>query len=224
MAYFKYFFVTLFLLSAPLHAAEKTNKEEEPVKIKEVKKEVTPVTEWIDAENKLTETLPQTNKAVLYILRHKHSVIRTINIVHGEINNAVIACGKENPDFKNEISSRFKDWEKAVLPIVKSAKKELKREIKEQDAVHASDVNHILDLNDKAYKYTNDKIVKTPVSKLDSCKRLLLSMDRTENELVKLLEETLLPIEVIRSRDRRYKDQLESEKKDEKAKKEEIKQ
>lgn len=167
---------------------------------KKATKEVTPITKWIEAENELLATLPKENQKVFFIMRNKHSVIRTIDVVHRDIKNAVKACGKENKEMRADMSSRFKEWESAVLPIIKDAQKFLKRELKEQDAFHVTDYNHVTKLNDKAYTFSESKVEKQVVTTEQACRGLLNSMDDTEDKLISLLQDILLPQEVIQNR------------------------
>ena len=123
MAYFKLFTLSalmagLFIL--PVSAQEKEAKPQT---------EKTPITEWIDAENALLDTLPAQNQKVFFVLRNKHSVIRTIGVVRRDIKNAVKACGKENADLKAPMNQRFKEWENAVLPILEEAEGFLETEL-----------------------------------------------------------------------------------------------
>lgn len=184
--------VLLFNFSAL--AAEKVDEK------KDSKKEVTPITEWIEAENKLLATLPIENQKVFFIMRNKHSVIRTINVVHRDIKNAVKSCGKENPDLKKEMNTRLGEWEDSVFPILKEAEKFMKLELKEQKAFYESDYKHITNLNDKAYNFSESKVEKKPVTTKEACRSLVESMDNTEDKLIGLLQSILLPQEVIQSR------------------------
>lgn len=160
----------------------------------------TPVSDWIEAENKMLDTLNLSGKEVFFIMRNKHSVIRTIEVVRRDIQKAVKECGKENKDLKKPMKERLKDWEGAVNPIVQTAREFLEKELKEQEAFHLSDYRHVIRLNDKAYKYSDSKVEKTVVTTEKACNNLLRSMDRTEDELIRLLQEILLPEEVIRTR------------------------
>lgn len=160
----------------------------------------TPIIKWMDAENALLETLPRANQKVFFIFRNKHSVIRSIEVVHKDIKSAVRSCGKENSDMRKDINSRLKEWEKSVFPILKEAKGFLKKELKEQEAFHASDYNHVMKLNDKAYKFSESKIEKQVVSTKEACEGLLASLDSSEDKLVELLQTILLPEEVVRER------------------------
>ena len=66
--------------------------------------------------------------------------------------------------------------------------------------VFPSDFKYVLKLNDKAYAYGEKQIEKTPVTDKEACQGLLDSMDRTENKMVELLQDMLLPESVIRER------------------------
>lgn len=181
----------MFFVATTAHAEDK----------KEVPEfEETPITKWIDAENKLLDTLPKENQKVFFVMRNKHSVIRSVKVVSRDVGNAVKACGKENPDYKKEIAGRFKEWQEAVNPILKEAEKFLKEELKEQKAFYTSDYKHVMKLNDKAYDFSEKKVTKRPVTTLDACERLYKSMDNTEDKLVTLLQDILLPEEVVRKR------------------------
>ncbi len=168
----------------------------------EKKKEVssTPITEWIEAENKMVDSLPTGNQKVFFVMRNKHSVIRSIHVVHGDIKKAVTACGKENKDLKKPMADRLKEWEEVVFPILEDAEKFLKQELKEQEAFHISDYKYVMKLNDKAYEYSDSKIEKTPVTTPKACNQLLASMDQTEDQLIRLMQEILLPEAVVRKR------------------------
>jgi hypothetical protein len=179
---------------------------------KSVERQETPVTKWLDAENALIEPLSEKDKETFFILRNKHSVIRTLRVVRDDIKVAVKLCAKENEILSEEIKTRFKDWEGAVLPILKEANMFLTKEINEQETVPRSQARKVLKLNDKAHKFSQSKIKKQPISDEKSCRGLIKSMDKTENDLISLLQVMLLPEEVIKMR-------LEQEKKAEKASK-----
>lgn len=187
-------FAGLFLLISfmPLSVLAEEKKEQAH--------EETPVSQWIDAENALIEPLSKTDQQTFFVLRNKHSVIRTLRVVRDDIKSAVTLCAKENESLNEEIKTRFSDWENAVLPILKEADIFLKKEIDEQVVVTPSDARKVLKLNDKAYKYSQSKIKKQPISDEKSCKNLIKSMDKTEDELISLLQTMLLPEDVVRKR------------------------
>ena len=192
----KFMFVMLFMVTfmASSAAIAKTEQAKE-----------TPITKWIAAENKMIDSLPQENQKVFFVLRNKHSVIRSVKMVSRDVENAVKSCAKENEEIAAEIKSRFSEWENAVNPILKDAEKFLAKELKEQEAFHTSDYKKITKLNDKAFNFSEKQIKKTPVTSLKSCKGLLKSMNKSEDKLVNLLQDILLPEEVVRKRIERQK-------------------
>ncbi len=165
----------------------------------EIKKE-TPITEWISSENALLKRLPKENQQVFFILRNKHSVMRAVGTVRRDVGNAVTACAKNNKSIAKDMNTRYKQWTSSIDPILKEAKQFLEVELKQQEAFHITDYRHITKLNDKAYKYSEGQIKKEPVTSLKACNGLLASMDRTEESLINILQDVLLPEEVARER------------------------
>lgn len=160
----------------------------------------TPITQWIEAENKLIDTLNAQGKRSFFVMRNKHSVIRSVRVVRRDVGKAVKACGKENPDLKQPMADRFKQWENAVVPVLDLADKYLKEEIDTQKIVFPSDFRHVLKLNDKAFEFGEEQIEKEVVTSKEACENLMESMDRTEDKMVDLLQDMLLPESVIRER------------------------
>lgn len=179
----------------------------------------TPLAKWIDAENALIDKLSQKDKESFFILRNKHSIIRAIEVVERDVGAAVKSCGKENPDLKKKMVSRFDQWKSAVSPILDNARKSLEREIAEQKIVDEKAAKNVLKLNDAAYKDSEKNIKKIPVTTKEACEGLLASMDRTEDDMVTLLQQSLLPESVIRKRSKDA-DKAEEKLSDEKAKSE----
>jgi len=197
--------------TVPKEEVKKLTEENKKKVEDEIKKE-TPITEWVSSENALLDRLLEQNKQTFFVLRTKHSTIRAIETVRRDIGNAVEACSKENPDLKEEINKRFGDWKASVNPILDDAKKYLDQELQEQQAFHRTDYDHIIKLNDKAYDFSDRQIKKTPVTEKKACEKLIRSMDRTEDNLISLLQDILIPEEVIRSRSERIQKDKETTK------------
>lgn len=197
-------------------APEKKSPESVVRKKEAEKKETaksTPITKWIAAENALIDPLSQADKESIYILRQKHSIIRVIGVVERDIGNAVKSCAKANPDMKAGIEGRFDQWKKAVKPVIDTARKNLDAEIDKQEIVDRNEFKKVLKLNDEAFEYGDKMTVKDPVSSKEACEALVESMDDTEDDMIKLLQDTLLPPSVIKSRvDREKKSQGEQRK------------
>lgn len=220
--------MTALLVSAPVYAQEnkteeaakpaaETVKKEEPKKADKPKAEkkkedapkqedapkkqaATPVNKWLDAENAMIDPLSTLDKESIYILRQKHSIIRVIGVVERDIGAAVKSCSKANPDMKGDIETRFTDWKNAVKPVVATARKNLDQEIEKQEIVSAKEFKRVLKLNDDAFDYTDKRTTKNPVSERAACENLMASMNDTEDKMVRLLQDTLLPPSVIKSR------------------------
>ena len=175
-------------------------KKEETAAPKASPKKETAVAKWIEAENALIDPLAAKDKESIFILRNKHSVIRVIRVVERDIQNAVKSCAKENPDMKDQIEGRFKQWQDAVMPILDTAQKQLDKDVAAQTIVPVKDLKNVLKLNDQAYEDGEKQIKKQPVSTKEACESLIKSMDRTEDEMISLLQQTLLTESVIRSR------------------------
>lgn len=182
--------------------AKKTEKTESVLKKETTQKtpENTPVTKWMDAENALIDPLSDKNKESFFILRNKYSVIRVVGVVKRDVGAAVKACGKNNPDMKDQMESRFKQWQGAVDPIIDTAKKTFDKDLESQKTVDVKDARKVLKLSDEAFEYSDKLTTKQPVTSKQACQGLLASMDRTEDKMIGLLEATLLPETVLKQK------------------------
>ncbi len=211
------FFVLTTLLISPVFAADKDEvvklKAENQKKVEQGIEKETPITEWISSEKALLKKLPEKNRQTFFILRNKHSVIRSVEVVKRDVGNAVKACAENNKDMAKAMKTRFSQWTGVVDPILKDAQKFLELELKEQEAFHVSDYRHVTELNDKAYNFSESQIQKSPVTTKEACQGLLDSMDRTEESLINILQDILLPEEVVRKRLEQAKEAKEKAKK-----------
>lgn len=205
----KVFLLSLLSLSfsTAVMAADKKAEPAKDQKVESVVKQEAdpkaptgPLKDWIDAENALIDPLSDKDKESFFILRNKYSILRVVKVVERDISKAVDSCSKENPDMKSKMTERFKEWSSAVDPIVDTAKKQLDKDIESQKIVDVKKARNVLKLNDKAYEYGESKITKNPITSKESCEGLLASMDRTEDTMITLLRQTLLPEAVIRSK------------------------
>ena len=193
---------SLFAFVVPAFAADEKKVEKKP----EIEKSApapakdTPLKKWMDAENALIKPLSAKDQESFFILRNKYSVHRVIKIVERDVENAIKSCGKNNPDMKEKMTARYKQWTNAIDPILDTAKKQLDKDIENQTLVDVKEAKKVLKLNDEAYEYGEKQITKQPVTTKEACEGLLASMDRTEDDMVKLLQQTLLTESVIRKR------------------------
>ena len=162
-----------------------------------------PLTKWRDAENALIDPLSPEEQESFFILRNKHSIIRVIRVVERDIGEAVKSCAQNNADMKEQMTTRFKQWKAAVNPIIDTAQKQLDKDISALKIVSTKEARRVLKLNDAAFEHGEKQIVKKPVSTKGACQDLLKSMDRTEDDMIALLQQSLLTESVIRERAKR---------------------
>lgn len=155
---------------------------------------------WIDAENAMIDPLDKAGKESILILRNKYSLINATRIVSRDVGAAVKSCGDKNPDMKKQMDDRYKQWTSAVLPILDTAEKQFKKDVDALKIVKPAEFRKVLKLHDEAYEAAEKQVTKTPVTTPEACKGTLASMDRTEDNMIRILQQTLLPESVIRKR------------------------
>lgn len=187
----------------PAYAADEKAPKKDGVKAASPAPETSALEEWRNAENALMKPLNARDQEKLSIIHNKYSIIRVIDIVKKDIGTVVGLCGQKNPSMKDKINARFDAWKGNVEPILKDASKLLEKDISAQKGAAPSDIRAVLKLNDAAYEEGNRSVVKKFVTSEDACNALIDSMDRTENEMISLLEQTLLPESVIIQRSKK---------------------
>ncbi len=184
----------------PAEKKVELRKKTEKVEVQTAKGPTGATKEWIDAENALIDPLNKKDKETILILRNKYSYIKATEIVSRDVGNAVKSCGDKNPDMKSKMDERYKQWRSAVDPILETAEKQLDKDIDALKIVDPDDMRDVLELHDEAYENAEKQIIKTPVTTPDACRGTLASMDRTEDDMIRLLRETLIPESTIRKR------------------------
>ncbi len=187
------FFMALFFI-LPAYA-----QEEQPAAQPQPE---TPITKWMAAESAVVAGLDDQGKETYFILRNKYGLIRAIRIVKKDVGKAVQECGQANPDMQDQMHTRYNAWTDSVDPILRTAESYLKQEIKQQTVVELGTFMDMLDMNDEAYDFQQAAIDKKVVTTPEACNKLLLSMDRTEEDMLRLMQAVLLPESLIRQEPR----------------------
>jgi len=156
-----------------------------------------PMKDWVDAENALIDPLSDKDLERFYLLRTKYSYISGIRVAERDVGNAVKSCGEKNPGLKEKMESRFKQWQNAVDPILVTADESLEREIKNLKYVDPAKVKNVFKLQKAAAEHTDKQTTKTVITTEEACNDLLDSMDDTEDSMISLLQEALLPESVL---------------------------
>lgn len=128
------------------------------------------------------------------LLYSNHNLIETVKVVKTDVKNAINGCQKNNPDMKNDLSTRYKKWDGTIAPLIEEAQGHLSNMIIAQDYAAESDVREILDALDTSRKKAGDQITKIPVTTKEACAFLLEKMDETQQSMGALLRSTLISL------------------------------
>lgn len=123
----------------------------------------------------------------LYHIREAFGSTRAVRIVRRDVQNAVKACGGENPDMKAQMDERFAAWTAAIDPVVKEKDREIDAAINAQSYLKPKEIKDYLKMIEKAADEANNAIRKIPVTTPDACESLLKSMDRTQETVTELV-------------------------------------
>lgn len=140
----------------------------------------------------LLEDLNEAQAQLIYDLRMHYGILRSVRVVQVDVANAVEACGEENADLKEEMSSRHQAWLGKIDPVLERARNDLDEAIKRQTVKPEEDIDVLFDKLEAAFEERDDQgLVKVPITTEDACRSLLANMDQTEENLLNLLDQTL---------------------------------
>ena len=139
----------------------------------------------------MMEKMDENQLRQLASIRTAHGTIRAVENVEDSVKKAVTACASKNPDIKDRISSRFDNWKLAIRPTLKKAQSRLEKMILLQSFSKPSEVRSYLKMFDEAVAARDAAIKSVPITEKAECERLILKMDETEENLIKLLTESL---------------------------------
>jgi hypothetical protein len=141
---------------------------------------------------KIAQGLSPAQQQHFFILYNNYNMIGTVKMVQGDIGKAVAACGKENPELKEKMDSRYKTWSEAIDPVVKESEGNVNNMVIAQDYAKPEELKDVFKGLDDTRKLANAQIEKTPVTTKDACEYLLNTMDDTQENFVQLLRRTLM--------------------------------
>ncbi|MGZ9107227.1 MAG: hypothetical protein ACXW4B_00195 [Micavibrio sp.] len=174
----------IFLSSGQAFAtAEKTAPAEAPVVSNPYLPQIEQKTEELGAK------LNKQAQEHLYYVREGFGVTRVISIVRSDVDAAVKACGKANPDMKADIEAEFTAWKSKVDPVVKEKEKAIDAAIAEQTYLKPKEIRDYLKLIEQAGQHANKGLDKQIVTTPEKCKDLMESMDDTQSVVSKLLSD-----------------------------------
>ena len=156
----------------------------------EVEKPMT-VYEEIEA---FTKELDEPSQQHFYALYGSYNLIKVVEDVQNQVGKAIDKCADANPDMKDALKTRHKDWTKAIKPIMKEANANVDNMIIAQEYAKKKEVKRILKLNDELRENKAGDVDKFPVTTPEACEYLRVKMDETEANLTELLRSTLVSL------------------------------
>jgi hypothetical protein len=146
----------------------------------------------------LSSELPDEDKAHFMTIYGNYNLIKTVEIVRGDIALAVKACGEANPELKDEIATKFTTWAGAVDPVISEAEGHLENMIEVQEYLKAQQIKDLFVQVDETREAVQKQIEKKPVTSKAGCEVMRDKMDNTRENMVQLLRSTLISLPQLR--------------------------
>jgi hypothetical protein len=191
-------FACLSMAASPAFAADKKTPEERMKAFGTANPHAPKLEEMA---KKLYQGISQEEAKRLVILRNGYSMIRTVEVVKGEVSKTVDLCGKANPPMKDDLKSHYAKWQDMVMPKVEDQHKRMDKILTAENFTRPDDVRAFLDQLDKTADYAADENEKTVVRVTDkeACGALIKSMDENGPKLVEALDKIVWPNENTQS-------------------------
>lgn len=146
----------------------------------------------LDARTKaLMEKLDDNQVRQLAAIRESHGTIKAVENVQASVRNAIQSCSAKNPEIKDQLNSRHDNWRRALRPTMKQAQSKLEKMILLQSFAKPSEVRSYLKLFDDAIAESNSRFKAVPITDKAECEKLVKSMDKTEEDLIRLITKNL---------------------------------
>ncbi|NCC22737.1 MAG: hypothetical protein EOM26_09795 [Alphaproteobacteria bacterium] len=142
----------------------------------------------------LLQGLNEEELKYVYATRMRDGTLRAVRYIRGMVSGAVDACGAAQPDMKQALEERFAQWWETLGPLMAEAEENLDRTIADHSVPSPKAIRDHLTLVDKAAAFTRAKTERKYVTTRDACQYLLDNMDKTEEDLARKLQETLVSI------------------------------
>jgi hypothetical protein len=126
------------------------------------------------------------------MLYSNYNIIGTVKMVQGDVDHAVEACGKENPDLKEGMDARLKEWHGAIDPVIEEAEANVDNMVLAQEYTKPAQIQKVFKGLDKTRTLAGKQVEKTPVTTKDACEYLQEKMSDTQANFIRLLRSTLV--------------------------------
>ncbi len=143
--------------------------------------------------DELTRTLGEAELKNLFYIRETFGTVRAVTVVQRDVGAAVKSCGKANPDMKEAMDARFKEWSDSVGPVVKDREAMMDKAITAQTYMKPKEIRDYLKLIQQTAEFADKSIEKNYATAKEDCESLLKSMDRTQEVVTELLADLKIP-------------------------------
>lgn len=177
------FFLTIFFFSIPLaHAAE----EKKPLPQTPAKNRI------VLAAEEFTKDFDEASARHFTIVYSNYNMIKVVETVRDDVEMAVDKCTSVNPEMKDVLKSRYTTWTESIKPVLKEAEQNINTMVLSQDYTEPGEIRNFFKKIDKERDAQNREVQKVPVTTKEACEFLLNTMDSTQNQLIELLQATLV--------------------------------
>lgn len=151
----------------------------------------------LDAAEDFTKDMDKVSARHFNVLYGNYNLVKVVETVKDDVGAAVKACGEANPDKKDPLNARYDEWKKAVEPVLKEAEGNVDNMVVAQDYADPRDIRNFLRMVDKTREEQAKEVEKVPVTSPEACDSLLNKMDGSQEQMVKLLQMTLVSLPLL---------------------------
>jgi hypothetical protein len=148
----------------------------------------------IEAHNAFVAELNETNTRHFNVLYSNYNMVKVVEEVEGSIEKAIKSCGEANPDLKERMDTRFNAWNEAVAPVIKDVNAHINNMLFAQDYAKPKAIKKIFKLIDTTRAKHQEKVEKVPVSAPEECEALIKRMDKSQDNMTRILRATLISL------------------------------
>jgi hypothetical protein len=120
------------------------------------------------------------------------NMIEAVKLTQSHVAEGIESCGENNPDMKDELQTRHKDWKSSLKAPLKEADGNIKNMMIAQDYAESKEIKSMFKSIQKIRTKANKRFERIPVTSTEGCAHLLDKMDETQEELLSLLDSILL--------------------------------
>lgn len=186
------------IVFTPAYAQEETTNNIKATKPAVAKTDNPHIPALEKAAAELSDLLNEEQIERFTLIKENFGMIRAVRVAREDVENAVVQCGAQNADLKDDINADFIAWDKEIKPRLDQHEKDLAAALSENfDKDHTGKIKTYLGLIDKAANFASGKIDKKPVTTPKACKSLMDSMARSQEQLGGLLDKISWDIETL---------------------------